>query len=52
MISLLEVLRCPRTGQTLRAENGCLVTEDGALSYAIEDGIPVLLPAEAREVKP
>lgn len=52
MVSLLEILRCPRTGQMLRADNGRLVTEDGALSYAIEDGIPVLLPTEAREVKP
>lgn len=52
MASLLEILRCPRTGQALHVKDGRLVTEDGALSYSIEEGIPVLLPAEARDVKP
>lgn len=47
---LLEVVRCPRTGQKLHEEGGRLVTEDGLLAYRVEDGIPVLLPEEATEV--
>jgi len=47
---LLEVLRCPRTGQSLRADGDRLVTADGRVAYPVEDGIPVLLPEEAREV--
>jgi len=52
MATLLEVLRCPRTGQKLREEGGRLVTEDGKFIYRVEDGIPVLLPEEAAEAKP
>ena len=51
MAFLLEVVRCPRTGQKLRADNGQLVTKDGALAYPVEDGIPVLLPEAAMELK-
>jgi uncharacterized protein YbaR (Trm112 family) len=47
---LLEVVRCPRTGQKLRAEGERWVTEDGTLAYRVHDGIPVLLAEEAREV--
>ena len=47
---LLEVARCPRTGQKLHQKDGRLVTEDGALSYRVENGIPVLLAEEAVEV--
>jgi uncharacterized protein YbaR (Trm112 family) len=50
MSFLLEVVRCPRTGQKLHEESGRLVTEDGRLAYRIEDGIPVLLADEAAEV--
>lgn len=49
--SLLEVLRCPRTGQKLRGEGGLLVTEDGKFAYRIEGGIPVLLSEEAVEAR-
>lgn len=49
---LLGVVRCPRTGQKLLAASGHLVTEDGRFSYPVEQGIPVLLPGEAIEVKP
>lgn len=52
MATLLEVLRCPRTGQKLHAEGDRLVTEDGKFVYRVEDGIPVLLPEEAAEAKP
>jgi len=47
---LLEVARCPRTGQKLRAEGSRWVTEDGSLSYRVENGIPVLLAEEAAEM--
>jgi hypothetical protein len=48
---LLSVLRCPVTGSTLVQEGEELVsTAAGAsgekLRYAIEDGIPLLLPPE------
>jgi uncharacterized protein YbaR (Trm112 family) len=46
---LLEVARCPRTGQKLLPDGDRLVTEDGEYSYRIEDGIPVLLAEEATE---
>jgi uncharacterized protein YbaR (Trm112 family) len=45
----MEVVRCPRTGQKLHEEAGRLVTEDGAMAYRIDDGIPVLLAEEAVE---
>lgn len=48
---LLSVLRCPVTGSPLVQEGEELVTavpaESGVkLRYAIEDGIPLLLPPE------
>lgn len=50
MTNLIELLRCPRTGQALHQEGARLVSEDGLLSYPVEDGIPVLLPEAAEEV--
>jgi uncharacterized protein YbaR (Trm112 family) len=56
--ALLELLRCPRTQQTLRLANpeehahwsgldasaeGFLVTKDGTIAYPIDDGFPILL---------
>jgi uncharacterized protein YbaR (Trm112 family) len=49
---LLSIVCCPRTGQKLHEEGGCLVTADGALAYRLENGIPVLLAGEAVEVAP
>ena len=46
MAPLLEVLRCPRSGQKLRNDGGRFVSEDGKISYRIENGIPVLLADE------
>ncbi|HET6242704.1 MAG TPA: hypothetical protein VFD99_12025 [Arthrobacter sp.] len=48
---LLSVLRCPVTGSTLVQEGDELVTVTAGASgeklrYAIEDGIPLLLPPE------
>lgn len=48
---LLEVARCPRTGQKLNWVDGRLITADGRWSYRVENGIPVLLPDEVEEVK-
>jgi len=44
---LLDVLRCPLSGQKLRNDGARLVAEDGKISYRIENGIPVLLADEA-----
>ena len=49
---LLDVVRCPRTGQKLHEEGGRLVTEDRKLAYRIEAGIPVLLAEEVVEAQP
>jgi|SanBayMetagenome_1026888.scaffolds.fasta_scaffold06871_4 uncharacterized protein YbaR (Trm112 family) len=46
---LLEVARCPRTGQKLRTDGDRWVTQDGSLAYRVENGIPVLLAEEGRE---
>ena len=46
---LLEVARCPRTGQKLHAEGDCWMSKDGTFAYRVEDGIPVLLAGEASE---
>ena len=48
---LLSVLRCPVTGSALTQEGEELVSTAAApggekLRYAIEDGIPLLLPPE------
>ena len=46
---ILEKLRCPVSKQPLVAHQQTLVSLDAAtrLSYAIQDGIPVLLAEEA-----
>ncbi|MCD4849799.1 hypothetical protein LN996_03130 [Arthrobacter sp. AK01] len=48
---LLSILRCPVTGSALVQEGEELVSTSAAadgekLRYAIEDGIPLLLPPE------
>ena len=45
---LLKLLRCPLTRSSLRKDGDWLVAEEGGLAYPIRDGIPVLLPEEAR----
>lgn len=50
---LLEVLVCPVTKQTLhydRARNE-LVSRAAGLAYPIRDGIPIMLPDEARTLE-
>ena len=51
---LLEILVCPVTKQPLRldADRQELVSEAAGLAYPIRDGIPVMLPDEARTLTP
>lgn len=50
---LLELLVCPVTKMRLvyDAENQELVSRTAGLAYPIRDGIPIMLPDEARELK-
>lgn len=47
---LLEILVCPLTKTTLKydAERGELISEAAGLAYPIRDGVPIMLPDEAR----
>lgn len=47
---LLELLVCPLTKGplTLDRENQELISEKAQLAYPIRDGIPIMLPSEAR----
>lgn len=45
---LLNLLRCPVTRSRLRKDGDWLIAEEGGLAYPIRDGIPVLLPEEAK----
>jgi hypothetical protein len=47
---LLEILVCPLTKGPLRydAEAQELISEKAQLAYPIRDGIPIMLPSEAR----
>ncbi|WP_160000638.1 Trm112 family protein [Roseomonas sp. 18066] len=49
---LLEILVCPVSKGTLRydRERGELVSEQAGLAYPIRDGIPIMLPDEARRL--
>tara|TARA_B100001057_G_scaffold127435_1_gene126369 strand:+ start:270 stop:476 length:207 start_codon:yes stop_codon:yes gene_type:complete len=51
--ALLEMLVCPVTRLPLRydAEAHELVSEAANLAYPIRDGIPIMLPEEARPLK-
>ena len=50
---LLEILVCPVTKTRLEydAEKQELVSKAAGLAYPIRDGIPIMLPDEARELK-
>ncbi|MDH3742769.1 MAG: Trm112 family protein [Hyphomicrobiales bacterium] len=50
---LLEILVCPLTKQTLAydAERQELVSRAAGLAYPIREGIPIMLPEEARTLK-
>ena len=49
---LLEILVCPLTKSTLEydAEKQELVSRAAKLAYPIRDGIPIMLPEEARRL--
>ena len=49
---LLEVLVCPVTHATLEYDRarGELISRSARLAYPIRDGVPVMLPEEAREL--
>jgi uncharacterized protein YbaR (Trm112 family) len=49
---LLEILVCPVTRKTLKYDekNQELISQAAGLAYPIRDGIPVMLPDEARKL--
>lgn len=49
---LLEILVCPVTKSDLeyRKEEQELISKAAGLAYPIRDGIPIMLPEEAREL--
>ena len=51
---LLEILVCPLTKGPLEydREHGELISRAAGLAYPIRDGIPIMLPDEARRLEP
>lgn len=49
---LLEILVCPVTKQALRydREKGELISDAAGLAYPVRDGIPIMLPDQARKL--
>jgi uncharacterized protein YbaR (Trm112 family) len=45
---ILAILRCPLTRSPLRQDGDWLIAEVGGLAYPVRDGIPVMLPEEAK----
>lgn len=50
---LLELLVCPVTKTALRYDSDAaeLISEAAGLAYPIRDGIPIMLPEEARNLE-
>ena len=50
---LLEILVCPLTKSTLEydADKQELISRAAKLAYPIRDGIPIMLPEEARKIE-
>ena len=50
---LLEILVCPVTREPLRYDEDAqeLISEAARLAYPIRDGIPIMLPDEARSLE-
>lgn len=50
---LLELLACPLTKGPLSwdAEKSELVSRSARLAYPVRDGIPIMLPSEARRIE-
>ena len=53
-VKMLELLACPLTKGPLAwdAEHCELISKVAKLAYPVRDGIPVLLPSEARTIDP
>ena len=51
---LLEILVCPLTKGPLKYDRSAheLISEKAGLAYPIRDGIPIMLPDEARVIDP
>ncbi len=50
---LLEILVCPATGAPLDYDRaaGELISRAAGLAYPIRDGVPIMLPEEARRLE-
>jgi uncharacterized protein len=50
---LLEILVCPLTKETLHydAAQQELISRTAKIAYPIRDGIPIMLPEEARQIE-
>ena len=50
--ALLDILVCPLTRTKLRwdAETQELISDAAGLAYPVRDGVPILIPGEARQL--
>ena len=48
---LMEILVCPVSKKALVQKNEELVCYESKLAYPIKEGIPIMLPEEARKLK-
>lgn len=53
-VKMLELLACPLTKGSLSwdAARSELISRGAKLAYPVRDGIPVMLPSEARVIEP
>lgn len=49
---LLAILVCPLTRTPLRLEGDELISDAAGLAYPIRDGVPIMIPEEARLLNP
>ena len=49
---LLDILVCPVSKKPLKYDREAneLISEEAGLAYPVKDGIPVMLPEEARKI--
>ena len=52
-VRLLELLVCPLTKSSLSydRERGELISRQARLAYPVRDGVPIMLPDEARKLE-
>ena len=48
---LMEILVCPVSKKSLIQKGEELICKESKLAYPIRDGIPIMLPEEARELE-